>query len=432
MIFTKTSNIILTLDCDEATKFQKEFYRDVFHEMKRKHYYYIKKFCEDDKPSNKIPKRKRKKTENNPKVFSIRDLLSHSSKRNFLINKYKISKSYYGMIALFIAKMMFSGIKRHGYIPPVYQNLGEKKGCHFDSFVKLDDYNNPKYLLFQVNKVDNVIKLRIVDILRKENLSTLLVNLISKGKKDFGGNFKWNKSLQTWQFVIVVNKVCQNIKYKPLDFVGVDVNKTSDKFLAFSKPLSCLKSNFFPKNNSSLIELENQIIEVNKILNKNHCDKRRGANQQRKILHKNYKHKLRQVLIASKILDEVKQKQLAIVLDSATPGGATGEFGQASMKIFQELCTQLGIPYHRLESVAYTSMTCSVCGCCYDKKSTSHALDKDELGNNKYPFISSLDKPSTFGRNKEKGIFACKCGNVIDDQINAAKNIEKCGKILCQ
>jgi transposase len=223
---------------------------------------------------------------------------------------------------------------------------------------------------------------------RSPSYSTIMKRL--EEKDSLGGNLRVDAN-----DVVLTQQLTFKNKwmYEPLDFIGFDMNKTSDSFMVFSKEIKLFNKNMSVVKKKDMdrkiIRLEEQLAELVK----------KGRGVRRKIL--NVHKKLTRLYRAyiTELLGFIKDNKLCICVDHLKTGDKNGSFGQDKVShLIVEICEAQGIPF----VLVPTPYTTRICSCC------SFVNPKQELSVRK---------------------FNCgECGKELVRDFNAAKNVELIGR----
>jgi transposase len=193
----------------------------------------------------------------------------------------------------------------------------------------------------------------------KQNKSCSEVMKLLESKNSFGGNLKicGEDVILTQQL-----EIKRYWKYKPVGFIGFDLNKTENSFMCFSRSIKLFgkKTQVVSKSmlDSKILILEKQLSSL--------VAAKYGL--RKKIINVHKKLSRLYNVFVLKLLNYIESEKLCLCIDHLKTGDKNGSFGQD--KIFELLvssCENRGIPFV-IVPTPYTTRLCSACGYLNSKK----------------------------------------------------------------
>jgi transposase len=274
-----------------------------------------------------------------------------------------------------------------------------KNTLQFKGNIRIDtEKETISFLTRNKNKDGNAVRLTVP---YTKNLCVKTYD--GKSGSAVGGNLVITEGKHKKNNVFVVLEDKGHEKLTPDDptkWVGFDINVKSEDWLTF---WDCFTQTSFKWSRG---EYAQRLIDKLKSVNKEIDNTNRGS-----ITSSTRRNKRLQVVkyiprkmdryiakIFPPLIKTLRSQGKGLAIDSARFGARTGNHFQENInRVVPELCEKYGVPYHIVNSVN-TSKMCSSCG---------HVTTKTK---NK--------------KHHDEGIYECsKCGNVIDEPVNAAKNI---------
>jgi transposase len=265
-----------------------------------------------------------------------------------------------------------------------YKSLAAYDGC-----VRIDKKNNKVNFQWYTRKIKDPVVSTYVFPGTTENYKKYI-------KEKSGGNLKF---IEDKTYYMIKVDIPVTWKYKPIDWLSYDCNKTKEVFLQFSKPITLFgeTSDVFKKNHPELkraLSLEKQLLELNSI------EKKKSKIRNKiKLKHKYHERAYRKFV--KELVDYVESNKMCLLMDLLGTGQKNGTFGQDKIKeLILKECENRGVP-HVLVPTPYTTKLCSKC---------DHMHDKILLSQRE---------------------FICEgCGEELIRDKNSADNIEKRGKLM--
>ncbi len=189
--------------------------------------------------------------------------------------------------------------------------------------------------------------------------------------------------------------------YSPIQPLAVDINLKQSNFLVFSDGLKIVRNNDIEK-------LCKILKELNKRVRKDDPANISIKSKQRRKLRikiKKIKRKIKRLMIAivNPIINKAINEKLLLCIDPSNTGAKNGDYGQTEfISLMIQSCEDKGIPFIVVPT-PFTTQRCSICG-------------KQHI---------NIQKT----RQKNPNM-SCECGNDLDIDINAAKNIAYFGMII--
>jgi hypothetical protein len=263
----------------------------------------------------------------------------------------------------------------NGGIPYHYISFRRDKGFEvYDGCVIVDSETQSLVFNFFGKRNDNN------PMLKYEYIGTMAKRKPYMKKKEEGGaggyltaNWKKNKKNARRKrkpkiFFSLKAEIYYEWLFKPRTFIGIDVNKSKDQFVVFSKPIMFFgeKTKVISKKHPELLK----IVEQEKLLAQKNAEigqskgsvnakKRRKLRNKVEDLHKDLKKRYRK--IALEIVTYLKANNMCICLDTVKTGQKNGSFGQDKIiPLVKDLCEDQRIP-HVMVPTPYTTRTCHKC-----------------------------------------------------------------------
>jgi hypothetical protein len=190
--------------------------------------------------------------------------------------------------------------------------------------------------------------------------------------------------------------------YEPTCFLGMDLNKRPETFLALSMPL--LDGRTLLPHNDTIIQVVSDLRSINQQIK--HNNKTVELSTEERCLLRNESERLLEELdtllqeYVDAIIETAIAKKACVCIDNVKTGNTNGAYGQSIAKMLKEQCENKSVPFV-IVPCAYTTKYCSGCHTIYTSKKC---------------------------RSEDFSIFHCpQCGD-IDADLKAAQNGAKFGE----
>lgn len=192
----------------------------------------------------------------------------------------------------------------------------------------------------------------------KQGRSCKKIMKMLEAKDSLGGNLKVDHQVIFTQQLQFKRKW----KYKPVGFIGFDLNKTENSFMCFSRSIKLFgtETRVVSKSmlNRKILSLESQLSSL---VSEKYGLRKKIINVHKKLF------RLYNVFILE-LLNYIEGEKLCLCIDHLKTGDKNGSFGQDKIfKLLVSLCENRGIPFV-IVPTPYTTRLCSECGYVNSKK----------------------------------------------------------------